>query len=262
MIRRGKLALLLNCIGVVLYEGPSVLTGDPIVVLATFNTANTKTGNLIQTWIMRSDVHPLEAIKTGADEAVCWMCPHKGVGGKNRSCYVNMLFGPNKVWTSYKNGRYDKYTDDYAPLFQGNLLRAGAYGDPVAAPIEVWNQVLPLAASTTSYTHMWELVIAERFKAWTMASVDTISERVTAKAKGWRTYRVDNGAGLQPGEVWCPASEPGGMRAQCEDCMGCDGLTRGSKRVDFVTPPHSRGATHFDVWSLAKEMQQLENYNE
>jgi hypothetical protein len=43
--------------GVVLYEGPSELDGKPIVVVATFNSVNDKTGNMVQTWIIRSDMH-------------------------------------------------------------------------------------------------------------------------------------------------------------------------------------------------------------
>ena len=44
--------------GVVLYEGPSVLDGAPIAVIATLKSANVKTGDMIQTWIIRSDMHP------------------------------------------------------------------------------------------------------------------------------------------------------------------------------------------------------------
>jgi len=33
--------------GVVLYEGPSMLDGEPIVVIATLKSSNIKTGNMV-----------------------------------------------------------------------------------------------------------------------------------------------------------------------------------------------------------------------
>jgi hypothetical protein len=81
--------------GLVLYRGPSQLDGAPIIVVATGiagASRNAKTGDLIQTWILREDISPTEAVKTGADASICGTCPHRGTisEGKNigRSCYV------------------------------------------------------------------------------------------------------------------------------------------------------------------------------
>jgi hypothetical protein len=49
----------------ILYEGPSMIDGKPIVVIATVGSANSKTGAMVQTWIMRQDVEPHHALKTG-----------------------------------------------------------------------------------------------------------------------------------------------------------------------------------------------------
>ena len=52
--------------GLVLYDGPSVL--DPssdVVVIATLSSANVKTGNMIQTWILVKNHTPVEASKLG-----------------------------------------------------------------------------------------------------------------------------------------------------------------------------------------------------
>ena len=57
--------------GVVLYEGISSIDQKPIVAIATLKTSNTKTGNLIQTWIMRQDINPMQAIKSNEDYSVC-----------------------------------------------------------------------------------------------------------------------------------------------------------------------------------------------
>ena len=44
--------------GYVLYQGPSRLNGEPIVAIATMRTANVKTGNMVQTWILTAEVSP------------------------------------------------------------------------------------------------------------------------------------------------------------------------------------------------------------
>ena len=65
--------------GRVLYEGPSMLDGVPIVVIATGfaeSSANDKTGAMIQTWILRQDIPPHHAFKSGEGSSVCGGCPH------------------------------------------------------------------------------------------------------------------------------------------------------------------------------------------
>ena len=61
--------------GFILYDGPSVLDGQPIVVIATMETSNRKTGQMVQTWIIRSDISPTDAAKIGLDSSVCGHCP-------------------------------------------------------------------------------------------------------------------------------------------------------------------------------------------
>lgn len=254
--------------GLLLYEGESTLDGGPVFVAATFGTDNGKTGDLIQTWIMRSDMHPLEASRTGADEAICGSCPHRSVNGGRRSCYVNLIFGPRGVWEAYQNGKYVWYDDSvHRRYFEGQLLRVGAYGDPVAVPIEVWQPFINMSYQATSYTHLWRLACAQPFQAWTMASVDGPLEREEARALGWRTYRVDGGEGLGKDEIWCPATTPGGNRALCETCMACDGHMRGERRVDIASPVHGSGSSHFLKWAGTRELErqgirQLELFDE
>ena len=90
--------------GVVLYEGPSQIDGAPIVMIAVGllqGSTNTKTGAMVQTYILRQDMPPIEAVKTGADESICGGCTHRGDGtGKKRSCYVTLIHGPRTSATS------------------------------------------------------------------------------------------------------------------------------------------------------------------
>ena len=50
-----------------------------IVLLSGLKTPskNVKTGPMLQTCIIRSDIHPSEALKAGQDEAVCGSCIHR-----------------------------------------------------------------------------------------------------------------------------------------------------------------------------------------
>ena len=60
--------------GVVLYEGPSRIDGAPVVAIAcriADASSNAKTGAMVQTFIMRQDIAPHEALKTGDDASVC-----------------------------------------------------------------------------------------------------------------------------------------------------------------------------------------------
>jgi hypothetical protein len=82
----------------ILYRGPSEIDGQPIVAIATYSNRNTKTGQVVQTYILREDINPLEASKTGQDYSICGDCPMRGDVttdparkiAKNRKCYVNL----------------------------------------------------------------------------------------------------------------------------------------------------------------------------
>ena len=96
----------------IIYQGPSLLDGSPIVVIALAKSSNKKTGDMVQTYIIRSDMDPLKASKYGYDYAICGDCKHRGEAdpdgtgkqAKKRSCYVTLFHGPLQVYKSYKKG--------------------------------------------------------------------------------------------------------------------------------------------------------------
>jgi hypothetical protein len=72
--------------GYVIYEGPSLLSGNPIVAIAIPESRNTKAGGLLQVFVMCQDTPPLEALKSGADADVCGDCVARPIdGGKTTS---------------------------------------------------------------------------------------------------------------------------------------------------------------------------------
>src|SRR3546814_9892527 len=112
---------------------------------------------MVQTYIIRTDVDPVTAVREGADASICGDCPHRGDGtGKGRSCYVTLIHGPSTVYKAYKRGVYPK-VDAFAAaaLFAGRMIRLGTYGDPAAAPRSLWTVALSQAAGWTGYTHQW-----------------------------------------------------------------------------------------------------------
>lgn len=227
--------------GVIIYRGPSMIDGKPIVAIATGmskNSQNEKTGGgLIQTWILREDISPTEAVNNGADASVCGDCPHRGdlIDGKNvgRSCYVTVFQAPLNVWKTHKKGGYP--VADVAD-FAGRGVRLGSYGDPAAVPVAVWVAITARAAYWTGYTHQWRAF--PELAAWCMASADSVSDRFTAKALGFRTFRVRGAsADREAGEVVCPASAEAGYKTTCDQCRACGG--HGAKaRADIVIKAH------------------------
>ena len=212
--------------GVVIYRGPSRIDGRPIVAIATLKTDNEKTGDMIQTWILRADVDPIQAMNTGADGSICGDCPLRGIiqDGRNRSraCYVQVRNAPRAVYDAWQRGLYPQYDPrTHAQLLSGRKLRLGSYGDPVAVPYRAWKPLLAVASGHTGYTHQWRERKHNAYRRIVMASVDSIEQATLATQRGWRYFRtmrrVDE---LARGEVLCPASEEAGKAQTMRILLG------------------------------------------
>jgi hypothetical protein len=232
--------------GLLFYRGPSMLDGKPIVAIATGlerSSDNPKTGALIQTWILRDRINPLKAL-AGADVSICGHCPHRpALGG---TCYVRVHQAPLAVWKALKRGRYPRFNPAlHLQLFEGKILRLGAYGDPAAVPLSAWRPLIQASAGRTGYTHQWRSC-DEEWRAYVMASVDTPAEREEAIARGWRTFRVRaGGTPLLPGEFTCPASQEAGYRITCARCQACDGATHSPSAATPVIIAHGAKGRRF-----------------
>ena len=213
----------------IIYKGPSLLDGRPIVVIATYSNRNTKTGRVVQTYILcDDDLDPLEASKTGADYSICGDCTMRGTPTNDparkqaigRRCYVNLGQGVLIVWRAYKRGVYQE--GDARAMGRGRFVRVGTYGDPAAAPQAVWDELLSEASTWTAYSHQsgWRPDIA-------MQSADSHTQAVAHWQAGRRTFRViaDLGELDTANEALCPASKEAGRRVQCTACKLCKGGT-------------------------------------
>ena len=232
-------------LGFVLYRGPSSLDGKPIVVIATLETSNGKTGNMVQTWILREDINPVEASKLGADSSICGSCVHRHHTGG--ACYVNIGQAPNQIWKSYQRGRYADFNlAKHSHLILGRSVRLGAYGDPAAAPFEAFEQILNLSSGHTGYTHQINHKgFDRRFLSVCMVSADTPKQALKYQAQGAKTFRVAlEEDDLLPHEIECRADSDG---VQCIDCGLCDGKTQ-----DVAIAVHGSRSGRFKSQLIAK----------
>src|SRR5579859_3633412 len=213
--------------GFVFYRGPSMLDGKPIVAILTGlanNSSNAKTGALLQTWILREDVNPIDAVRSGDDVSICGDCKHRGHNGQKRSCYVRLDTAPNNVWKSYQRGIYPELQigECRELIRQGAKIRGGSYGDPAAVPFWAWYALLDGFESGTAYTHQWRHF--PELATFCMASVDTSEERAAARLLGFRTFRVRKAhESVEDYEIICPASEEAGHKTNCLACRACGG---------------------------------------
>ena len=209
--------------GYVVYTGPSMINGEPIKVIKTGtarDSANRKTGPMLQWWIMPVNSKPTDAVQNGDDAAVCGNCTARPANGGH--CYLNH---------GWINGTYNaEYPTK--PAYSDNPDRLGAWGDPAAMPYDV--VIEHMGARWTGYTHQWR-TCDPRFKDIVMASVDTPQEYVEATNAGWRTFRARQADdAIIDGEITCPASKEAGQRVKCATCLLCAGTSRNAKNITII----------------------------
>lgn len=225
----------------IIYEGPSELDGKPIVAIITglvLKSKNSKTGVMPQIWILRSDIHPTDALRTGEDKSICGDCKfrpkvlgEKACSTASRECYVKpMAF--NQIYKKYINGGYDKINPQLlAELLRDKHVRIGAYGDPGAIKLEFWETILKYCKST-GYTHAWKYC-DEGFNKYCMASCDSPLDVKLATLKGYRCFFVQDIEAIKVVNdiklAYCPASKEMGKKTTCFNCMACTGTRFGQK---------------------------------
>lgn len=242
MARSKKLPL-----GLTLYQGPSLINGEPIVCLLSgirTPSSNKKTGSMLQTWILSTEQVPHEAAKSGADRAVCGDCPHRPAN--LGSCYVTLFHGPRQVYRSWEQGKYPDWEPIHDRLLKGQAIRFGAYGDPAAVPLYVWERLKRVARTHTGYTHQAHDPAAQGLKPFAMASADSEKHALALQADGWRTFRVKRPEDpVLDNETVCPASDEfeaaRGFRTSCDRCGLCAGASKQAKSIVINAHGHAKG---------------------
>lgn len=223
-------------------NGRILWESEHIVLIATGlvkASDNRKTGAMVQTWILRKDMPPTEAVQTGADDVICGDCPMRGVLGKGRACYVNVGQAPLAIWQAYRAGSY-AVADDIPGLFKGKRVRLGAYGDPAMVPYDVLRDIVSGARMWTGYTHQWRGISAA-YADMLMASCETEDDLAAAREAGYRAFVVVPEHGDFPtGTVECMNTANG---VTCADCGACAGTRMGAKpaAVSIAIRAHGTG---------------------
>jgi len=243
----------------VIYSGPSLIDGKPIICIAIIKSGNIKTGNAIQTHIIRSDISPMDASKSGEDYSICGECIHRGTPtdnpekkqALNRSCYVTLYQGPTVVYKGYKRGIYPTASaDDTRAIGKGRMVRLGSYGDPSAVPQSVWDALLEDSIGHTGYTHQHN---ANTDYSRLMYSADTKEQAQIAHSQNKRTFRVipvkvwenQGKASMLQSEILCPASNEAGNKVTCIDCKLCVGSSIKAKSIAIVS--HGTGKNMLNI---------------
>ena len=233
-----------------IWEGESQFTDSTVMLYASClkrPSANIKTGPAIQVGVMSKDVHPVEAAKTGKDEATCGSCrlrpsvhkedKKKGEEVGEDPCYVK-LFRKGAQWKSLK----DKEAQPGVALehiSNARFVRFGEYGNMSAIPREEVEPILRAASNWTLYEHEWKVPINQWMRHFAMASVHSEEEAKEAQAMGWRTFRQTREGEKPTGqEVMCPFVTHG---TQCIDCGLCNGIGPNGEREgvkSIANPSH------------------------
>jgi hypothetical protein len=230
-------------IGFIMYQGASALNGDPIISIATLHSANDKTGDMVQLWILPSEISPLEALKTNNNKGACGSCKLQGwFDGKkmqDRVCYVTVGQAPQGIYKAWKRKKYPIYNPKiHAKKLRGRKIRLGAYGDPAALPCELLEHLVNLSIGHTGYSHqLFDIAktdrpLADRLAQLLMVSCDDNAQHDLATSYGWRTFTVKTPDGDIPdGAIECPFYS---HNVQCEDCLLCCGSAKNAKSIYVI----------------------------
>jgi hypothetical protein len=204
------------------------------VSIMTLESANQKTGNMAQVWILARNIDPVTATGCGLDKLVCGQCKHRPVN--NGSCYVQLDRAPNQVFKSFQNRSYPAIGN----LTINKSVRFGAYGDPAFIPQATLKKLAESAKGFTGYTHQWKHC-PRSYRRYVMASVDNLEEKRQAIKKGYRTFRVSLDGIHDKDEILCLNSSHG---IQCADCLLCSGTSK-PRAKNIVIKVHGHSASKF-----------------
>lgn len=200
---------------------------DKVVVIATANSTNRKTGESVQLWILDATMHPVESRRTGHDaENQCQGCPLASGNG----CYVNA--NPlSAIWRKFQRGGYPQLimgSPEWNRFFSVDYVRFGAYGNPSLLPLAMVKDIASKARKVTGYFHDWHQMPKDTARAYGqffMASCEPANYR-KAQSLGLRTFTVVSEAMPSAG-IECLADAKG---MTCKQCGLCDGNRRSATR--------------------------------
>ena len=234
----------------IIWQGFSPVNGEAIMAIVSglkTPSDNDKTGVMAQIDILVVNQHPIEAIKSGADAAVCGDCPLRPDRLGKRICYVTLAHAPASKYNAAGRGSYEMITPYQLGVilaYRNRGIRFGSYGDPGMLPFDVAQTILEVSGVRhTSYTHQWmQPWFDARHLSYSMASVDAENTVAMLHAihPDARYYMlVDSYDALPAATIACPSNsskrnDDGSRKVTCADCGLCAGSDRRAKNVAIV----------------------------
>ena len=218
--------------GYILHRG--MTNGKSFVAIATLESRNVKTGNMVQIWFLLEHTSPIEGVKSGLDAlTICQNCPFASGNG----CYVEVGRAPTMVWKKFKACGYPELNPcDYSRVFSGRKIRFGAYGNPTLLPLSIVKAIASVSNGWTGYFHDWKTnPLAKEYAQYFMASTETESSYRLAKSLNYRVFHVSP---VQPADTLECLSETKQM--QCADCKLCSGLSKSRLPSIWINPHGSK----------------------
>ena len=208
-----------------------MIDGEGYLIIATMESNNVKTGNMVQICILLEDTDPVVGVLSGLDSGtICQGCPFASGEG----CYVNVGQSPLTIWRAYHRGNVPYLrVKDYPTKFAGRKVRFGSYGNPTLIPLRIVQRIASIADGFTGYFHNWKEMGKAKARKWNryfMASTETTDSLLLAKEWGLRVFHASP---IKPaGLLECVADSHG---KECIDCMLCEG---GKNAKDIWINPH------------------------
>ena len=218
--------------GYILYRG--MTNGKSFVAIATLESRNVKTGNMVQIWFLLEHTSPIEGVKSGLDAlTICKDC----IFASGNGCYVEVGRAPTMVWKKFKACGYPELNPcDYSRVFSGRKIRFGAYGNPTLLPLSIVKAIASVSNGWTGYFHDWKTnPLAKEYAKFFMASTETESSYRLAKSLNFRIFHVSP---VQPADTLECLSETKQM--QCADCKLCSGLSKSRLPSIWINPHGSK----------------------
>jgi hypothetical protein len=239
----------------IIYQGASAFDGKPIAAIATGikrKSKNSKTGAMVQLWIISQDLSPYDTSQVSGDASNCGDCKHRhSLGG---GCYVDLLKAPNSVYNCYKRGGYETINAATLAHLSSLKVRLGAYGDMFAIPYKPLANFLTHVKKRTGYTHAWQNLDKRSLKLarkYFVASVDNFEELNKAQALELSTFRVKN-PNPNSMESLTTVSEIECLNTtheiECADCLLCNGRDTDKVRPrNIFIDAHGNKSDRFNV---------------
>jgi len=165
--------------------------------------------------------------------------------GKSGGCYTHkgmqlmglksMLKRLNKkinTLNDFNESNFNNFVKIIKNTYPVDLVRFGAYGEPVLLGSDVVKKLVNLGKKHTGYTHQYRKNQFNWSNDFFMASTHNLAQSLTAARLGFRSFFVADNSNIDG--VNCPASKESNRKSSCIKCGLCNGSLKGSKKDVYI----------------------------